>query len=1034
MSFALDKIIEKGTVQQRLNVLSRSALAALAIVVAIAFIEQLWQRDASEKSLRFSQALRLQVEADMMHDAVRADVLAAINLTLNKAVNSTERQNLESNFTEHAKRFDRLYTELEKTELGEDVQKTITSVRGNLKTFLSSAERAVNDALKTGAIATEDVEAFNRQFTLLETEMSNASDLIEENVSSSVRGLHQVGNMVIVSLALALLIAFWWVASVSKRVVSCMLSELGGEPKDAAAAALKIANADFSFELFVQPNDTSSLFASLSQMKMQLAQSFATSVANERLKVAIDAVSSNVMLADENLNIIYMNPAVVDMMTRNQAAIRRDLPQFDVKKLLGSNIDGFHKNPGHQRRLLGELRSTYRSTIKVGGRQFDLVANPISDAKGNRLGTVVEWADVTELRIAEIEMTRLRQSLDSVSSNVMVADVDYNIVYMNPTIIEMLTRNEQYIRRDLPNFNVKGLVGSNIDIFHKNPAHQRGVLGQLTGTHRATISVGGRLFELVANPITDKNGTRMGTVVEWADVTERRAAENEMARLRQSLDAVSSNVMVADAHNVIVYMNPSVTAMMTRNEAAMRKDLPHFDAHNLLGKNIDIFHKNPAHQQRLLAELKSTYRSSISVGGRFYDLIASPVFDTKGGRIATVVEWADITDQKVAQMEVEKMINDARAGNLTTRLNADAMTGFMQSLAKGINDMMNQVVTPIRASIEVLDELASGNLIRDMEGQYQGDFERLANAVNQSIGNLRNLVAEIVDASAQVSNASKEIAQGNQDLSQRTEEQASSLEETASSIEELTSTVKENASNAQNASKLADGAMQKARRGGDVVGQAVMAMQEINTSSRKIADIIGVIDEIAFQTNLLALNAAVEAARAGEQGRGFAVVAAEVRNLAQRSAAAAKEIKELIKDSVQKVQDGSKLVDESGRTLTEIVEAVSSVNDIISSISSASQEQASGIEQVNKAVAQMDQMTQSNAALVEQAASSSESMEEQASKLLELMQFFKTGATGAGPIKSPKNLELKRPVVTKGMDKKTQSFGGNGGDDEWHEF
>jgi methyl-accepting chemotaxis protein len=739
-------------------------------------------------------------------------------------------------------------------------------------------------------------------------------------------------------------------------------------------------------------------------------------------------VSSNVMLADVDLNIIYMNPAVIEMMNKNEKAIQRDLPQFNVKTLMGSNIDVFHKNPSHQRRLLGELKTTYRASITVGGRFFDLIANNITDKNGQRLGTVVEWADVSEKRVAENEMARLRQSLDAVSSNVMVADVDNVIMYMNPAVTEMMTRNESFIKRDLPNFDARNLIGKNIDVFHKNPAHQRGLLAGLKTSYRSSISVGGRRFELVANPVFDTQGGRLGTAVEWADVTEKQIAENEMARLRQSLDAVSSNVMVADVDNVIAYLNPAVTEMMTRNETFIRRDLPNFDARNLIGKNIDVFHKNPAHQRNLLGGLKTTYRSSITVGGRYFDLVANPVFDTKGGRIGTVVEWADVSDQKVAQQEIEKLIEEARAGNLDARINASAMTGFFQTLSNGINDMMNQIVTPIRASIEVLDALASGDLIKDMEGRYQGDFERLANAVNQSIGNLRNLVAEIVDSSAQVSNASKEIAQGNQDLSQRTEEQASSLEETASSIEELTGTVKENAGNAQNANKLADGAMQKAQRGGEVMGQAVTAMQEINTASRKIADIIGVIDEIAFQTNLLALNAAVEAARAGEQGRGFAVVAAEVRNLAQRSAAAAKEIKELIKDSVQKVQDGSKLVDESGRTLTEIVDAVSGVNEIIASISNASQEQASGIDQVNKAVAQMVQMTQSNAALVEQAASSSESMEEQAAKLLELMQFFKTGATGSGPIKSPKNADLKRPAA---QAKPKQA---KAADEDWQEF
>ena len=234
-----------------------------------------------------------------------------------------------------------------------------------------------------------------------------------------------------------------------------------------------------------------------------------------------------------------------------------------------------------------------------------------------------------------------------------------------------------------------------------------------------------------------------------------------------------------------------------------------------------------------------------------------------------------------------------------------------------------------------------------------------------------------------------EISQGNVDLSQRTEEQASSLQQTASSMEQLTSTVKQTADNAQQATRLSHTAHEEATKGGEVVGKTIEAMSEINAASKKIADIIGVIDEIAFQTNLLALNAAVEAARAGEQGRGFAVVAAEVRNLAQRSATAAKEIKGLINDSVEKVNHGTQLVDTSGQSLEEILNAVKKVNDIIAEIATASQEQSAGIDQINKAITQMDEVTQQNAALVEQAAAGSESLNDQAINLNQMMTVFK---------------------------------------------
>lgn len=269
-------------------------------------------------------------------------------------------------------------------------------------------------------------------------------------------------------------------------------------------------------------------------------------------------------------------------------------------------------------------------------------------------------------------------------------------------------------------------------------------------------------------------------------------------------------------------------------------------------------------------------------------------------------------------------------------------------------------------------------------------------AMRDMAGQLKDMVGKVTQATAQVNSAAAEIAQGSGDLAQRTEEQASALEETASSMEELTGTVKQSAENAGQANQLASAARHQAEQGGQVVDQAVTAMNAIHQSSKKIADIIGVIDEIAFQTNLLALNAAVEAARAGEQGRGFAVVAGEVRKLAQRSADAAKEIKGLIGDSVTKVADGGKLVEQSGHTLKEIVVSIKKVSDIVAEMAAAAREQASGIEQVNKAILQMDQMTQQNAALVEQTAAASQSMGEQASQLQQLMRFFTLDERDAG--------------------------------------
>ncbi|HEU4669564.1 MAG TPA: methyl-accepting chemotaxis protein [Dyella sp.] len=289
---------------------------------------------------------------------------------------------------------------------------------------------------------------------------------------------------------------------------------------------------------------------------------------------------------------------------------------------------------------------------------------------------------------------------------------------------------------------------------------------------------------------------------------------------------------------------------------------------------------------------------------------------------------------------------------------------------------------------KVAREIAQGKLGHDIQVNRKDELGELLDAFRTMDLRLSSIVSEVRGGSSEVSTAAQQIARGNDDLSQRTQEQASSLEETASSMEEMTSTVKQNAENASHANQLARGAREQAERGGQVVTQAVTAMKAINESSRKISDIVSLIDEIAFQTNLLALNAAVEAARAGEQGRGFAVVATEVRNLAQRSANAAKEIKGLIKDSAEKVQNGTALVDQTGKSLAEIVDSVKKVTDIVAEIAAASAEQSAGIDQVNHAVMQMDEMTQQNAALVEQAAAAARAMQEQAAELSQQVGFF----------------------------------------------
>nr|WP_237750996.1 aerotaxis transducer Aer2 [Gallaecimonas xiamenensis] len=718
-------------------------------------------------------------------------------------------------------------------------------------------------------------------------------------------------------------------------------------------------------------------------------------ISKAHLKAALDSTQTAMMIVDRDLLITYVNHQSLVLFKNNEAVFRSIWPEFKASSdyLMGRCIDGFHKDPSHQRKLLGDPKNLpYQTDITIGPLKLELTVGAIMDAEGRYVGSSLEWADVTALRQQEADIARLHSTVDQIQTAIVTIDRDFLITYVNQASLNLFQKHQGAFRQVWPNFAAEEnwLLGRCIDEFHQKPEHQRKMLADTSKLPYSTdIRIGEVIIELNVSSILDGKGGYIGNTLEWRDVTDERARQLEVGRLTSAVMGMTTNLMMADLDGRIVYMNPSLVKLLKSRERALADIFPGFQVDKLLGENIDRFHKQPSHQRGIIGNPdRLPHTAQIAVGELEFELIVIAMRDHQGKHIGTAVQWLDITEVQDAQRQVASLIAKATDGQLGERIDVSRYQGFMRNLGEGINSLLEAIVHPIDQSIRVMSAMAKGDLNSGMSDAFGGEFGRLASAVNTSIENLRDMVAQINTAAAKVTNASTEIAQGNNDLSQRTEEQASSLEETAASMEELSAQVKSSADNARQASRQAQDAMDRARDGGQVVTQAVDAMTEIESASRKIADIIGVIDEIAFQTNLLALNAAVEAARAGEQGRGFAVVASEVRNLAQRSAGAAKEIKALIQDSVAKVSQGSKLVGDSGHRLSEIVASVEEVTKLMKEIDMASQEQATGIDEVSRAVTQMDEMTQQNAALVEEAAASSESLLDEARQLVQLMAFF----------------------------------------------
>ncbi|MFA5242750.1 MAG: methyl-accepting chemotaxis protein [Sulfuricella sp.] len=501
-----------------------------------------------------------------------------------------------------------------------------------------------------------------------------------------------------------------------------------------------------------------------------------------------------------------------------------------------------------------------------------------------------------------------------------------------------------------------------------------------------------------SNRIEVKNEDEIGKVLNALrsmqikmgfEVNDAKRRADESLRITNALDNASTGIMIADNDLNIIYINKAVQDMLKNAESDIRKDLPDFSADKLQGANIDVFHKNPAHQRQLLKTFTTTYKATINIGGRTFRLAANPVFNAAGQRLGASVEWIDATEEVKVEEEVKRIVDAAVSGDLSQRIVMEGKEGFMKSLGEGINNLTEVSEDVINESIRVIELVSQGDLTQTIDREYYGSFKQLKDATNDTVKKLSSTIDEVRSAADSLTGASEQISATAQSLSQATSEQAASVEQTSASIEQMSASISQNTENAKVTDGMAAKAAKEASEGGVAVKETVGAMKQI-------AGKIGIIDDIAYQTNLLALNAAIEAARAGEHGKGFAVVAAEVRKLAERSQVAAQEIGELAGDSVMQAETAGKLLD-------EMVPSINKTSDLVQEITAASEEQSAGVGQINTAMNQMNQITQQNASASEELAATAEEMSGQAEQLQELMAFFKLAGGAAVP-------ERKAPI------------------------
>jgi methyl-accepting chemotaxis protein len=559
--------------------------------------------------------------------------------------------------------------------------------------------------------------------------------------------------------------------------------------------------------------------------------------------------------------------------------------------------------------------------------------------------------------------TMFQTALDAAATNVFIADENFNITFANKKAIETLKSLGPVLKEKF-GASPEDVLGSSIDIFHVDPAHQRRLLTNMgNGRHQAEIQLADETLQLNVSALQKPTGEFGGAVVNWEVVTKQRNIEAVARRSADAMEAAATNVMICDADFNITYGNKKSLETLNYLQPLLTEAFG-VRADQVIGISIDRFHKDPSHQRKLLQGLRGkNYTAEFPLGKETVSLSASGLFDDNGEFAGAVVNWELVTAQKEMQAEIQR------------KAAAEAQS------AESLRNKVDQLLTAV-------DQASQGNLAVTHEVEGSDPIGQLGEGLTRMVADLRNIITQIKEGAEQFSASAGTISNTSCNLSESASTNAATVEEMTASVDQLNESIKLIATNATDANSIADETSQRAAAGGQAVDRSVAAMKEINRSSERISEIIQVISEIASQTNLLALNAAIEAARAGEHGLGFAVVADEVRKLAERSSEAAKQITGLIRESTQRVVEGTRLSEETGAALKQIIEGVQSTAQSIAQIATATDEQSATASEVVRAIQNVAKLTEGNSCSASDMAASAEELSAQAIAMKELVRRF----------------------------------------------